>query len=122
MSLGGDRQRLGAWGEALAALYLEGLGYRLLARNLRDRLGELDLVALDGETLVFVEVRTRRTARAGTPEESVDPAKGARLRRLAAAFLARHAAYRSRPARIDIVAIRIHSEGFTLRHLRNVTG
>ncbi|NMA70336.1 MAG: YraN family protein, partial [Firmicutes bacterium] len=67
----GGRLQLGRWGEALAALYLQGLGYQVLARNLRNRLGELDLVALDGEILVFVEVRTRRGGPAGTPEESV---------------------------------------------------
>ncbi|MBO2518191.1 MAG: YraN family protein [Firmicutes bacterium] len=113
---------MGRWGEALAALYLQGLGYQILARNLRNRLGELDLVALDGEILVFVEVRTRRGGPAGTPEESVDRAKQARLQRLASAFRARHPLHRSRPARIDVIALRLHREGLTLRHLRNVTG
>lgn len=80
------------------------------------------MVALDGDTLVFVEVRTRGTVRAGTPEESVDAAKQAKLRRLAAAFLARNPTFRFHPARIDVVAIRMDPQGFTLRHLRNVTG
>ncbi|HEY8531777.1 MAG TPA: YraN family protein [Limnochorda sp.] len=119
---GRGRRGLGAWGEALAACYLEGLGYRLLARNLRHRLGELDLVALDGDTLVFVEVRTRATVAAGAPEESVDAAKQARLRRLASAFLAREPVFRLSPARIDVIAIQLEPEGLILRHFRNVTG
>ncbi|BAS27481.1 YraN family protein [Limnochorda pilosa] len=118
----GDRRSLGAWGERLAQVYLEGLGYRILERNLRSRLGELDLVALDGQTLAFVEVRTRRSSRLGGPEESVDGAKRARLARLAAAYLQRFPSHRGRPVRIDVVTVRIRPDGAELGHLRNVTG
>ena len=62
---------LGTEGEALAAEHLEGLGYRVLERDLKLPLGQIDLVALDGETLVFVEVKTRAGTSFGLPQEAV---------------------------------------------------
>ena len=82
-----SRRVLGETGEELAARYLEAQGLRLLERNVRLRGGELDIVARDGPVLVFVEVRTRRGTRFGTPEESVDRRKQERLARLAREYL-----------------------------------
>jgi putative endonuclease len=89
------RRALGSRGEQLAAGHLSRLGCSIVARNERTRYGEIDLIALDGGTLVFVEVKTRRvSARAGTPREDqqplawLRPRQRARLRRLAAAWLA----------------------------------
>ena len=82
------RQALGDWGEARAEAYLRGQGMRILGRKVRTRLGEIDLVALDRDTLVFVEVKARAQASPGTdPLENVHRAKQARLGRAAAAYL-----------------------------------
>src|SRR5919201_5078223 len=77
------RRWFGTRSERAAARYLRGLGYRILARNYRCALGELDLVALDGGCIVFVEVRSTAQADAGRPAESVDAVKQRRLTDLA---------------------------------------
>jgi putative endonuclease len=104
------RRRLGAFGERLAAAHLEAKGYRIRARNFRCREGEIDIVAQDGETLVFVEVRTRRGDAMGGPAESVTPAKQARLVMVVMAYLQTLA---EPPAdqRIDVVAIQLSPDG-----------
>ncbi len=100
----GWRQRLGRRGERMAARYLRRHGYRIVARNYRAEGGEIDLVAMEGETLVFVEVKLRRSLVAGAPEEAVDERKQEHLQRAAASFAARMRAQRH-PMRFDIVAI-----------------
>jgi putative endonuclease len=77
----------GRIGEADAAAYLETLGYRILRRNLRGPAGEIDLIAHDGDTLVFVEVKLRRGTRFGSALAAVDARKRARIRALAEDFL-----------------------------------
>ncbi len=81
------RRSLGTYGEALAARYLRERGLTVLARNWRCEVGEIDIVALDGDCLVVCEVKTRRGSRFGLPVEAVTWAKLLRLRRLAAAWL-----------------------------------
>lgn len=103
------RRATGARGELLAAERLTAAGWRILLRNWRQRAGEIDLVARDGDCLVFVEVRTTRSERFGPPELSVGPRKQARLRRLAAAYVAEQAW--PGPWRIDIVAITLDAAG-----------
>jgi putative endonuclease len=95
---------VGQLGEALAAGYLERRGFEILARNLRSRLGEIDLIARSGRTLVFVEVKTRRGRGGGPPQAAVDRRKQMRLARLAAEYLARG---RRGPCacRFDVVAV-----------------
>jgi len=95
---------LGQRGEDAAAKYLRKLGYYIIARGHRDRIGELDLVAVDGRTVVFVEVKTRTSQNAGHPAEAVDNDKQRRLTRLALAYLKRHDLLEY-SARFDIVAI-----------------
>ena len=73
------RTRLGTWGEELAGRFLQDKGYRIVTTNYRSRHGEVDIVARDGEELVFVEVRTRRGESFGAPEESLSKAKVRRL-------------------------------------------
>lgn len=80
--------RLGREGEEAAASHLVSLGYRVIARNVRFRSGEIDIVAMDGETLVFVEVKTRTGEAYGLPAESVTHRKQLQLVRLAELFLA----------------------------------
>ena len=74
-----SRTRLGDWGEDAAKKFLEKQGYQILDRKYRCRWGEIDLVARDGEDLVFVEVRTRRSKLFGTPQESITESKAGRL-------------------------------------------
>ena len=102
--------RLGRSGERLAADYLAGRGYELIARNVRRREGEVDLVALDGGALVFVEVKLRRPGVKGRAIEALSAAKRRRLRDLALAYAADHPALPSRQ-RIDVVAIDLAADG-----------
>ena len=95
---------LGQRGERAADRWLRRHGYKIVARGDRGRLGELDLVAVDGRTVVFVEVKTRRTHSAGHPAEAVGPEKQKRLTRLALAFLKRHELL-NHSARFDVLAI-----------------
>lgn len=104
------RVRLGQRGEQLAAERLAALGYDIVERNYRCPYGELDLVARQGETWVFVEVRTRRGARFGTPEESFTPRKRAHLIAAAQHYLQVHA-LEEEPWRIDAVAVALSADG-----------
>lgn len=81
------RHRLGRTGEDLAAAHLERLGYRIVARNHRTRHGELDVIAVDRDTLVFCEVKTRRDGAWG-PWEALHERKRAQVRRMAREYLA----------------------------------
>ena len=101
------RMSLGLRGEEIAARHLESRGFRILARRYRTRLGEIDLVARSRDLLVFVEVKTRRGAGFGPPQESVNLLKQARLCRVASLYLAEHPALvRAEIAcRFDVVAI-----------------
>jgi putative endonuclease len=101
---------VGQLGEALAAGYLARRGFEILARNLRSRLGEIDLIAREGRTLVFVEVKARRGRSGDPPQAAVDGRKQARLARLAAAYLARERAG-DRACRFDVVAVTLEAEG-----------
>lgn len=84
-----DRLATGRRGEQLAAGHLRAKGYRIIERNYRCKLGEIDIVAMDGDTLVFVEVRRRKTARYGTALEAVSPAKQRQVARVAEVYLTR---------------------------------
>ena len=81
------RQSLGRHGEELACRELQRRGYDIVARRFRTRFGEIDIVARDGPTLVFVEVKTRRTAAFGGPTAAVNAAKQRRLVNMARSFL-----------------------------------
>ncbi|MFZ5877625.1 MAG: YraN family protein [Nitrospirota bacterium] len=95
---------LGLRGEAVAADVLVRRGYRIVERNCRSRWGELDVIAYDGDTLVFVEVKARRAARFGDPAFAVDRRKQARLVQLAERYLARRR-LGDPPCRFDVVLI-----------------
>jgi len=98
------RRGLGAWGEETAARFLLAKGYRVLDRNWYASHGELDLVAQEGETLVFVEVKARRRHDFGSPEEAITPAKQRKLRQTAWAYLQTHDMM-DVDFRFDVVAI-----------------
>jgi putative endonuclease len=112
------RKRLGAQGETIVRQHLERLGWRILAVNFRGARGEIDLVAEEGEglgrTLVFLEVKTRRGARHGTPAEAVDTVKRRRLMAVANEFLEQYGAGGEEPAcRFDVAEVRIDSRGLS---------
>ncbi|HEY0981501.1 MULTISPECIES: YraN family protein [unclassified Schlesneria] len=98
------RKQFGNQGEAEAARFLTGLGYEVLQRQLRGRFGELDLVAIDRGTIVFVEVKTRSSTAAGHPTESVNLTKQRKITRSALAFL-KQRRWLNKSARFDVVSI-----------------
>jgi putative endonuclease len=95
---------LGERGERAAARFLRRAGYKIIDRHYRDQFGEIDVIATDCQRLVFVEVKTRRSAQHEHPAESVDRAKQRRLSRTAAAYARRHH-LGDTPVRFDIVAV-----------------
>lgn len=112
---------LGRRGEDIAVERLEAEGWLVVERNLRlGRRGELDIIALDGDTLVFVEVKTRRSFVTGVPQAAVTPDKLARLRRLVGTYLMERSTPH-RDVRIDVIAVHVHLDGTVLvEHLRAV--
>ena len=113
-----NRRDRGRGSEELAWDHLRRAGYRLVARNLRTRFGEIDLVVERGDTLVFVEVRGRASTRFGTPLESVDGRKRRQVARLAADFLARRR-LDDRRARFDVVAVEWQYGAPKVEHVEN---
>jgi putative endonuclease len=114
------RLPLGRRGENAAARYLSRLGYVIVARGQRGAIGEIDLVAVDGRTLVFIEVKTRTTQDAGHPADAVDAQKQRRLTRLALAYMKRHDLLEN-PARFDVVAVTWPDKGSrpTIEHFQS---
>lgn len=92
------------WGEAEAARYLRGLGWEILETNWHCRYGEIDLVARTGETVVFVEVKARRSQSFGLPEEALTPAKRRRLLRSAWTYIDEHGLAHAH-WRVDVIAL-----------------
>ncbi len=99
-----SRRDLGAWGEKVASEYLLAQGYQILERNVHTPEGELDIVAKQGEWLVFVEVKARGSETFGSPEEAITNSKQRRLRKAAWAFLQEQGQLDA-DWRIDVVAI-----------------
>jgi putative endonuclease len=99
-----ERQRLGIVGEELAAAALAARGYAILERRYATERGEIDIIAEDGDTLVFVEVRARATGEFGRAAESVTVAKQRQVTRMAIDYLTRHR-ITNRPCRFDVVAV-----------------
>lgn len=99
-----QRLALGKIGETIAVKHLKRLGYTILARNYRVRSGEVDIVARDDGTVVFIEVKTRAGIRFGRPAESVTVAKQRKLARVALEYLGRHDLHDT-PARFDVVGV-----------------
>lgn len=99
------RQRDGDDAEALAAAYLRRAGLQILTQNYRVRGGELDLIVLDGEALVFVEVRYRKSQRFGGAAASIDSRKQQRLIHAAQVYLMKHPRQADRPCRFDCILL-----------------
>jgi putative endonuclease len=115
-----DRTETARRGEDAAAAYLERIGMTIEARNWRSPAGEIDIVARDEGTIVFVEVKTRKSERAGTADEAVSPAKQRRVARLSEAYLRSEGVADDVPCRFDVVAIRVLApDRALLRHHRS---
>jgi putative endonuclease len=117
----GRRQTLGRLGEQLAAEHLTRRGFQILDRNFRTRWGELDIVALDGRTLAFCEVKTRLAGGTGiTPFDSLHERKRAQVRRIARAWLAKRGPRAFAPlVRFDAIGVMVERSGrlVALEHL-----
>ena len=115
--------RLGKWGEEHARWYLEGKSYKVSATNYRSRWGEVYINAQLGEEMVFVEVKTRRGAAFGTPEESVTATKAQRLIATVQGYLQKNSLEQA-PWRADLVSISPDEQGKLLRleHVENAVG
>lgn len=105
-TVGDERRDIGATGESLAIRALEKKGYKILALNHRSKLGEIDIIAKEGGTLAFVEVKTRRTDGFGNPKTAVTPQKQRKISRVALDYLKRTGQINEK-ARFDVVAIRL---------------
>ncbi len=110
-----DRDGIGARGEDAAAAFLERVGMQIVERNWRDRAGEVDIIAWDGPTLVFCEVKTRRSIAKGLPEDAISCTKRRQVARLATRYVA--SLDRVPEVRFDAVTILVLSEDRALlRH------
>jgi len=114
------RRATGIKGEEEAARFLARSGYAILDRNVRTRAGEIDLVAKEGKTLVFVEVKTRRDLEGDPPQAAVNTRKQNRLGKLAHGYL-KLKRIRQTPCRFDVVSVIINDEGGVkaIRHIPN---
>jgi putative endonuclease len=113
------RKIFGSHEEARAADHLVSIGYQILARQYRSRVGEIDLVARDGDEVVFVEVKARRSNAYGYPEESVTESKLQKILRMGEYFLREHKCTEA-PFRIDVIAIEGQGYQAKLTHLKRV--
>ncbi len=116
-----SRKQTGRHGEDIATAYLAKKGYKINGRNWRCPVGELDIIAEDGNTLVFVEVRTRSSHRYGSAEESITPAKQARLIELSHSYL-QAMEISDHPWRIDVVAVQLGPGCPQINHVENAVG
>lgn len=113
------RQRLGRAGEAAAEAALARAGCRVLERRFRTRAGEIDLIVLDGDVIVFVEVKARSGLAYGRPHEAVMRRKQLRMARAALGYLARRRML-DRTTRFDVVEVMVGPDGsFTIHHIRD---
>ncbi|MGH7184192.1 MAG: YraN family protein [Nitrospiraceae bacterium] len=119
MTILDPRRSVGQEGESAAEQYLRQKGYRIVGRNLRSSVGELDLVAEDGQVLVFVEVKARRTGAFGGAIHAVHQRKQEKLIQLAALYLARHH-IKGRQCRFDVVLLQgVGTLPTQIEHIQN---
>lgn len=112
------REELGRKGEAIAARFLEGLGYRIEQRNYRCAVGEIDLIALIGEYLVFVEVKTRSSGGNLHPSLSVTRTKQRKVRQVGEHYCSHHPEFSLQP-RFDVISVEVGKNGEAVEHIVN---
>ena len=113
-----NRRTQGKAGEDLAAGFLERNGFTILERNYRFERGEIDLIAEEGDELVFIEVKARSSPVFGTPEEAVTEEKQEQVRTVADGYLFEHH-IDNRPCRFDVVAVEFKNGKTEIRHVRD---
>ena len=112
--------RFGAWGEQAAAAYVQQMGMTVQVRNYRTAYGEIDLIVRDGDTLVFVEVKTRRNCVYGSPKDAVDARKQAHIRQAAECFLQEKGIPDDTPLRFDVISIvKAYGQAMQLEYVRD---
>ena len=116
--MGIESYQLGQKGEEAAEKYLQQQGYQVIERNYRSVFGEIDIIAEEGETLVFVEVKCRRSDAYGPPELAVGREKQKKISRIALHYLSEHH-LRQCPARFDVVAVKLLPGGTQIELIRN---
>ena len=110
---------LGRYGEDRACEYLDRLGYQILQRNARNKAGEIDIIATDQGTLVFVEVKTRTTTGAGHPFQAITSGKLARIRRVAAQWCSANQVHNAQ-VRFDAIGVIVSGGRVSVEHLKQV--
>jgi putative endonuclease len=109
---------LGKYGEELAQEYLMEQGLRILETNYRFHHAEVDIVAEEGDLLVFCEVKTRHDDSFGAPEQAITPYKAQQIRKVASAYLAKKQ-IRDRQCRFDVIGVMVTGAAVRLNHMRN---
>lgn len=110
---------MGERGESIAAAYLKGQKFVILERNFRCKCGEVDIIARDGKTVVFIEVKARRTLSFGPPQLAVTQFKQRQISKTALTWLAKHRLHEA-SARFDVIAILLRDHGVPeIEHIRN---
>ncbi|HUU80239.1 MAG TPA: YraN family protein [Acidobacteriota bacterium] len=113
-----ERLELGKWGEDLAVKKIKGLGYKEIVRNYRCPLGEVDLIAREGDTLVFIEIKTRKDKSIGYAKEAVDARKRRQLSKVALAYMKSMECCDVK-ARFDVVAINLDRDKPQVEVIKN---
>ncbi len=113
-----SNKKLGKWGELKASEYLQQNNYKILARNYRNRYGEIDLITRKKDFIVFVEVKTRRNSNFGQPQVAVNYYKQQKIKKLARYFLLT-GNYHQYQLRFDVIAINIDNKKAFLKHFIN---
>lgn len=111
------RRELGQKGEDIAVRYLQKEGYRIIDRNFRTRYGELDIICIKNDVLVFTEVKTRRSEVFGAAEEALTPKKIEHIRKVALHYLSSHQT-RHKEIRFDVIAILMVNDEPRINHIQ----
>jgi putative endonuclease len=114
-----DRKAIGRNGEQRALAFLKGDGFAILETNYQSKTGEIDIIARKRNLIVFVEVKTRLSARYGYPEEAVDRKKAQRMIKTAKQFLVSKRLYEKTDIRFDVLAVLKKDAGFEIEHFKN---
>lgn len=114
----GDRKTLGAKGEEIASAFLRQRKYRIVETNFRCKCGEIDIIARDGRTIVFVEVKTRRTASYGLPQLAVTPFKQRQISKAALTYLVKNRLMEEN-ARFDVISVLLLAAEPRVDHIKD---
>ncbi len=114
----------GFLGEKIVVEYLKSKGFSIITKNFRSKLGEIDIIGKQGETVVFFEVKTRRTLKFGQPYEAVNTKKLNRIRKTINYFLLLNPAYKNKKLRIDVISLLLDETNHVkeIKHFENVGG